>query len=350
MAEGHIYYNIDSTDHSDDPEPKPAFQPEIGRDCCRVKREEWYGGYRNDFLTEDLTEREKVVLICKICKGIMKEACISSIGEQFCSCCDKRGSFSMQAPNLSVREMINSLECSCPFIERGCKWLGTLESCQNHLDTCGYVYEKCKLLECGVVLEREELRIHEKDKCPQRNVQCDHCDNGFKSCELNKHLKKCLKMEVQCDLCDINITRDDMQQHLNHDCSMVLDACRLGCGVELTRIEFGIHERDHCVERLLRCKHCYTIVKYCDEPKHLKECSKVKVACELCSVEKCRDDIPIHVKLYCLESEIECSFARFKCLERIKRKDMDKHLEEKQTEHFELKLTEPRFPGDRNKD
>ena len=72
MAEGHIYYNIDSTDHSDDPEPKPAFQPEIGRDCCRVKREEWYGGYRNDFLTEDLTEREKVVLICKICKGIMK--------------------------------------------------------------------------------------------------------------------------------------------------------------------------------------------------------------------------------------------------------------------------------------
>ena len=36
----------------------------------------------------------------------------------------------------------------------------------------------------------------------------------------------------------------------------------------------------------------------------------MKVACELCSVEKCRDDIPIHVKLYCLESEIECSFAR----------------------------------------
>ena len=51
--------------------------PEIGRDLCRIKRMKEKYGYRQDILTENLNEREKAILICKNCQGIMKEACIT---------------------------------------------------------------------------------------------------------------------------------------------------------------------------------------------------------------------------------------------------------------------------------
>ena len=65
------------------------------RDLCRVERNDIryernrkYGGYRKDILKENLTERDEVLLVCEICKGIMREASMSSSGEQFCSCCN----------------------------------------------------------------------------------------------------------------------------------------------------------------------------------------------------------------------------------------------------------------------
>ena len=138
-----------------------VLEPEKGRDLCRIAlTEEANGGYGKDpnLLTENLSVREKTILICKTCDGIMKDACLSSSGEHYCSGCEKNPN-SKQTPNLAVREMINLLNCSCPLSERGCKWLGMLEDCENHLDTCGYVHETCEL-ECGVVLIRDELRIH----------------------------------------------------------------------------------------------------------------------------------------------------------------------------------------------
>ena len=233
---------------------------EIGRDLCRVKKDtnkDKKGGYRVKILTEELTERDKAVLICKNCEGIMKEACISSSGEHLCSSCDEGDRNSKQIPNWAVREMIDSLKCSCPLFLRGCLWLGTLEKCENHLDTCGYVYESCRL-GCGELLKREEFRIHENYNCPQRQVKCDHCDEKIKICELNGHLDECPKMKVSCDLCSVEKYRKDMTQHLEYDCP---------------------------------------------------------------------------------EKMIDCPFVKYKCLERMKRKDIDKHLEEKETKHLGLKLT-----------
>ena len=57
-------------------------KPEIGRVLCRImifRGGEYgedmqsgdYGGYRKDILTENLTERDKAVMICNVCNGIM---------------------------------------------------------------------------------------------------------------------------------------------------------------------------------------------------------------------------------------------------------------------------------------
>ena len=337
MAEIYTHNGDNSTIFPDEP-ILPTYLPEIGRDLCRVNRYGWeYGGYRIDILTENLNERDKVGFICTICEGIMKEACISSSGKQFCSCCRNIHWYSKENSNVTVRKMINTLKCCCPLIERGCKWVGTLKDCENHLETCGYVHVSCKL-KCGVVLRRNELEKH-ANEYSHRQVKCDHCKNNFKSCKLNEHLNKCTKMKVPCDLCDTQITSEDMSQHRKHDCGMVQEACQLGCGMKLTRNGLKFHMKETCVQRKILCTHCNISVKFCDYSKHLRECPDLKVSCDLCGIEKYRKDMTEHLKDYCPENEIECPFVKYKCMTRIKRKDMDNHLEEKETKHLGLKLT-----------
>ena len=224
---------------------------------------------------------------------------------------------------------------------RGCGWSGALGGCQDHLDLCGYVYETCKL-ECGVVLQRNELKVHEKD-CLHRIVECKHCREDFKFCELPTHLDVCPKMEVSCELeCGEWLCRKNMAQHLEQECGLVVETCKLGCGVELTRDELKIHVTDTCVQREIPCEHCEEYFKFCDMTNHLDVCPKMKVSCELgCDVIMCREDMTQHLEVDCPEKELECPFAKYKCeMGLIKRKNISKHLEEKRMEHLELKVME----------
>ena len=316
-----------------------SLQPEIGRELCLVKGKNGeFLGYKRDILIENLSERENTMFVCIRCQGIMREVCTSSDGEQFCSCCKKKGE--QTNPNINMSNTVLSFKCSCPLIARGCGWLGVLAGCQDHLDTCGYVYETCKL-RCGVVLQRNELKVHEKENCLCRMVECKHCRKDFKLCELPTHLEMCPKMEVSCELkCGEKFCRENMAQHLKKECGLVVETCKLRCGVELTRDELKIHVTDTCVQRKIPCKHCYKFFKSCGMSYHLDVCRKMKVSCELgCGVIMCHEDMTQHLKVDCPEKELECPFAKYKCeMGLIKRKNMSKHLEEKRIEHLELKL------------
>ena len=288
----------------------PEVEVNKQRDLCRVVREDGvYGGYRRDILTENLSEREKQLLICEICKGIMREASISSKGERFCSCCEVRSFFSSskQAPNVSLRKMISSLKCCCPLMSQGCDWLGTLNDCEDHLVSCGYVNDLC--LGCRELLQRNELKFHEKKDCPQRIVECEHCRKDFKSCELPKHLDECPRMEVSCELCDIVMCRVDITQHLEKECGLVVETCKLGCGVMLTRDELKVHEKENCPQRIIPCKHCKGNVKFYDMTNHIEMCPRMEVSCELCDIEMCREDITEHLEKECGMVVVTCELG-----------------------------------------
>ena len=314
------------------------------RDMCRVESEDGkYGGYKKDILTENLTDREVMLLICDICKGIMREACLTSSGEQFCSCCEVRDPKSpttktnspllrskhakrpsKQTPNIPVRKMVDSLKCSCPLLERGCKWLSTLEECEEHLDTCGHVRDQCKL-GCGAVLQRNELRVHEEEGCPLCIVKCKHCKGDFKLNDMPTHLEVCHKMEVSCKLkCNKIMPRQDMAQHLEQECGFVVEMCNLGCGMEMTRNEIKKHLTDTCVQRLMQCEHCQRDVKFCDMPNHLDVCPKMKVSCELtCGVIMCRKDMIQHLKQEC---GLVVEICKLGCDMKMTRNEIKKHL------------------------
>ena len=192
-------------------------EPETGTELCRVKLEGGsLGGYRSDILTENLSERESSMLKCLRCEGIMKDASISNIGEQLCVCCKREDEIH---PSANVRNTILSLKCVCPLSKRGCEWLGRLEIVENHLTTCGHVYESCQLL-CGVVTTRDEMGRHVREECSQREETCLHCSGVHKVCEMVEHVKACEKVFVLCELgCGTRVRRESILFHLPSECS-----------------------------------------------------------------------------------------------------------------------------------
>ena len=193
-------------------------EPETGTELCRVKLEGGsLGGYRSDILTENFSEREGAIYKCMRCNGIMKDASISNIGEQLCVFCKREDE--QIHPNANVRNTILSLKCACPLSKRGCEWLGRLENVENHLTTCGYVYESCQLL-CGIVTTRDEMGRHVREECSQREEACLHCSGVHKVCEMVEHVKVCGKVFVLCELgCGTRVRRESILFHLESECS-----------------------------------------------------------------------------------------------------------------------------------
>lgn len=316
-----------------------TLEHEIGRDLCRVRGEAGeYRGYQKDILTENFSLRDDAFMGCSRCQGIMREACFSSSGEQFCSCC-KSGSEETY-PSVSVRNMVLSLKCSCPLLVRGCDWLGNVRDCETHLDTCEYVQETC-ILGCGVVSLRNKQANHERNVCLQRVEMCEHCGKNLKVCDMFSHFDKCPKMQVTCDLkCGMIMCREDVSRHLEWECSEMVEKCRLGCGVKLTRSELEFHMTDSCVRRVTDCEHCMNRFRFCDLAMHVESCPKLKLTCLLeCGKVLCLEDMEQHLEQDCGEMEIRCPFEEYECkIGLIKRKELNEHLKENSIEHLELKL------------
>ena len=232
-------------------------EPETGTELCRVKLEGGsLGGYRSDILTENLSERESTMLKCSVCNGIMKDASISNIGEQLCGCC-KRENELINPHAEFLRNTILSLKCACPLSKRGCEWLGRLEIVENHLTTCGHVYESCQLL-CGVVTTRDEMGRHVREECSQREEACLHCSGVHKVCEMVEHVKVCGKVFVLCELgCGTRVRRESILFHLSSVCSEESVVCpyeKYRCEVVgLKRRELKQHlEENRCLHTELK--------------------------------------------------------------------------------------------------
>ena len=203
-------------------------------------------------------------------------------------------------------DMISHLD-QCPKLvvscELNCGRTLPRENMTQHLEQeCGLVMMKCKL-RCGMKLTRGELKIHVTDTCMYRKIRCEHCAEYFKFCDISNHLEVCPKMIVSCELeCGVVMCRENMAQHLEQVCGLVEEMCELGCGMKLTRDELKIHLADACVQRKIRCMHCYNYLRVCDISTHINECPKMKLLCELkCGKIMCREDVSLHLEEYCSE-------------------------------------------------
>ena len=274
-------------------------EPETGTELCRVKLEGGsLGGYRSDILNENLSEREGIFYKCARCNGIMKDASISNTGKQTCVCC-KRDDENTN-PHESINDTILSLKCTCPLSKRGCEWLGRLENVENHLTTCGHVYESCQLL-CGVVTTSDEMGRHVREECSQREEACLHCSGVHKVCEMVEHVKVCGKVFVLCEL---------------------------GCGTRVRRESILFHRKSECSEESVVCPYekyrCEVVgLKRRELEQHLEE-------------NRC---LHTELKLTALEDKFKLLEKQIEVVESVEKKSLEKNeLLEKKVESLENEL------------
>ena len=139
----------------------------------------------------------------------------------------------------------------CNNVERGCTWVGTVGTLEEHVATCKFTLLPCPK-ECNKVKQfmRKDLDKHLKKDCPKRDYSCQHCGEKGTYASIQVHDKTCMKKKVICpnDGCSEKIIRQLLTSHIVNRCEHAIISCKYihtGCEVQLKRKDMAAHELDY---------------------------------------------------------------------------------------------------------
>ena len=227
-----------------------------------VKWGQGFGGYKLDYLNQNLSEIERDFLICEICGAIARDACIANerVG---CSSCRKNS-----MPDKRTRTSVVKLKIKCPLL-RDCEWIGRLKEAQTHLNTC-YKFRIPCTLECEKVMQRSEMENHTKNDCPLRKVRCQYCVEYFFAKDLQDHLGECPEHPIKCR-CAKDLLRKLLTMHIQTECPFAVVQCpyaKYSCKIgNMHRKDLLAHKQEFYIEHQDMLE---------EENKKLKEALKTK--------------------------------------------------------------------------
>ena len=199
-----------------------------------------YRGYECSLLREELTERDKLFMLCSICKGVVIKA--TMCGVKFaCDLCVPTGGNAL--PVLPTRITISELSSLCPLYLRGCKWVGTLATVLNHVEECDYLFTVCPL-GCSDIMLQKNIPQHKNSDCNERIISCDLCWMPIVAKCLSEHLDVCPKLTIQCNQCQVKLFRKDLCGHNFNICLYRPVECRYakyGCKENLVYFQLNQH-------------------------------------------------------------------------------------------------------------
>ena len=174
----------------------------------------------------------------------------------------------------------NKLTFKC----EGCKEKLNILEMSKHVLTCQQVDVEC---DCGKLIKRGALQIHQRDLCPKRKIQCVFCkgfipedglDNHLQICSFQKN-QLCPKRMIQCELCERSLPADRLDDHLKK-CPKKMIQCHL-CKNSLSRDQLD-HHLKKCPKKMIQCSLCKSSLPRDQLEKHFQElCPKV-FKCHLC--------------------------------------------------------------------
>ena len=156
--------------------------------------------------------------------------CVRKLQKMPCPLCkaeDVGGGVHARVPDKGQTRALNSLRVYCPNKERPCEWVGEFSALRSHLvEYCAYVLLKCKF-NCGSLVARRNMTVHESEKCSHRPATCQYCETYSTTfVQVKKHELECPKAEITCPHnCDASsFLRENLSQHLQ-GCSKVPVNC-----------------------------------------------------------------------------------------------------------------------------
>ena len=205
-----------------------------------------YCGYRKDYLSQNLTEMEQELIVCKECIGIMREPSLCN-GNTTCLVCSE----TPRKPNTvkMIQNSVAKLNIKCPLL-RDCNWNGNLFEADQHLTTCVHFLIKCD--KCQQTLPRGETDTHKAKICAMREIECDFCGKYGIARELDDHLTFCLEYLISCpNNCGERFPRKGSSKHMSV-CQLELIECpfaKYGCRAKsMLRRDLLAHKKHNLVE------------------------------------------------------------------------------------------------------
>jgi TNF receptor-associated factor 4 len=151
---------------------------------------------------------------------------------------------------------IEALRTRCRNVERGCEWVGTVGTLEQHVvASCRFTPvpcpNKCKNSNDRVhKFTRKDLELHLKIDCPNREHACQFCgEKGKYAVIMNAHVKACIKKKTTCTNagCTVTMQRQQVPGHVHTECPQTVISCQyksIGCTSQLKRKDMPAHERD----------------------------------------------------------------------------------------------------------
>ena len=178
------------------------------------------------FLNPNLTSH----FICPIDFGICRNPIIDQCGHTFGRSCLKKSlkvyakcpltNLPYQNPSfseiLALKSFLFSLEVRCLNVSSGCKWEGTLETLEKHIENeCLFVPLKC--LFCEKVLINKELTNHLIEKhMKEIDAEANNKREDKENLErIDKNLPSDLKQStIKCFCCGILLKNNEFSDHI----------------------------------------------------------------------------------------------------------------------------------------
>jgi hypothetical protein len=170
---------------------------------------------------------------CPICFGVLKDPMQCENNEHyFCSGCIKKHlektSHSCpvcqekltvetlrKAPRL-IADVISRLKISCDHVARGCDAVLELEALQAHVQDCDFTPVTCSNDGCDEVVNKREVKHHERELCRFKTTTCDDCGKKMPHNEYGAHgcvLRRDVD-EMKKDLAEVKATQHEMKESI----------------------------------------------------------------------------------------------------------------------------------------
>uniref|UniRef100_A0A131YPM4 E3 ubiquitin-protein ligase NRDP1 n=1 Tax=Rhipicephalus appendiculatus TaxID=34631 RepID=A0A131YPM4_RHIAP len=158
------------------------------------------------YSVENFEPRPPPELVCSVCLGVYRDPvecpcrhvfcsdCIhgwlvngTGLGAGSCPVCRQRSSPSQLMPVVPiVNNMIARLKVRCPNHATGCNARVAMEHLNHHIESCPHRRSPCP--DCGVQMRASELSLHQRERCPKRQVRCDRgCGLSLSAERLSDH-------------------------------------------------------------------------------------------------------------------------------------------------------------------
>ena len=177
----------------------------------------------------------------------------------------------------------------------------------------------------------------------QKQHKCPVCKTLYSQSptddKYNERRVKSLQISCKYSLCGWKGLLGHVQEHLDSSCQYHNVPCSMKCGEQMLRQNLQKHVNNDCPLRQISCQYCDKVLKHKMVHDHYQSCKAVPLICpNVCGADYLLEETMEEHLEECAEQEIDCTYSKIGCRERVKRKDLQKHKDDNKDLHLALSL------------